>query len=225
MFFVGSFGNDSCVEVLFESESVSRNLEKSGEERNQVARTIATGTNGQRYDYETETLVAETLRVGGRDRGAGDSSDNTPIVASDFTAGYSRNYNDLSPGPFVIAGNQRGEVRETLPNVTASRSAKQFQAVVKTTTLRLGHTKGNERQGGIREEFVGTLEGTRSVNFAISSPIDPDRMREASRIARRVDSTPDGQRYRALGNAVTVRVVQWIAQRIKGIANDYKDFP
>ena len=54
----------------------------------------------------------------------------------------------------------------------------------------------------------GTGQG-HNTNY-VSSQAYPDRMREAASLPRGMDSP----RYRALGNAVTVSVARWIAERL-----------
>ena len=50
----------------------------------------------------------------------------------------------------------------------------------------------------------------------VSAPSDADGVRETARVPGRVD-TPDSPRYAALGDAVTVNVAQWIAERIRRV--------
>lgn len=53
----------------------------------------------------------------------------------------------------------------------------------------------------------------------LSSSTDTDRVRTPSGFSRRLDSgEPDGPRYRVLGNAMTVNVVEWIGRRIMKVA-------
>ena len=50
-------------------------------------------------------------------------------------------------------------------------------------------------------------------NVVVSPASDANRVRETPRLPGRLD-TPDGPRYAALGDAVTVSVAEWIGQRI-----------
>jgi DNA (cytosine-5)-methyltransferase 1 len=72
---------------------------------------------------------------------------------------------------------------------------------------------GTLQGGGKRGYRVGTEEA-RDGQLVVGTPVDPDRVRASSGFSRRLDGTPDGPRYRALGNAVTVNVAEWIAKRI-----------
>ena len=78
------------------------------------------------------------------------------------------------------------------------------QAVVFPTIL--ASRAGTARPGGPRL-------ASEHEYCVVSSTPDPNRMREASGVSRRVD-TPDGPRYAALGDAVTVPVIEWIGRRI-----------
>lgn len=64
VFIVGRFGKPCPPEILFEPESGARNPQKGRGKRADIARTVATGTNGSRYDGETETFI--TINDGGR---------------------------------------------------------------------------------------------------------------------------------------------------------------
>ena len=59
-------------------------------------------------------------------------------------------------------------------------------------------------------------------NIVVSAETDADRVRAVAGVPRRVDATPDGLRYAALGDAVTVPVIEWIGRRIivEGETND-----
>jgi len=66
------------------------------------------------------------------------------------------------------------------------------------------HPGSNRRTDGESETFV-------------CAPPDPDGVREATGVPRWLDPCPrcpDGRRYAALGDAVTVNVIEWIGRRI-----------
>ncbi len=86
---------------------------------------------------------------------------------------------------------------------------------------------------------AGTLSGGQSgttpcgssgneLSHLVCPPPDPDRMREASGVPRQLDvqvreepgevcTCPDTPRYAALGDAMTVNVMEWIARRIRSV--------
>ncbi len=74
--------------------------------------------------------------------------------------------------------------------------------------------------GGNRAGVVATMrsEGDAHTGFQdeqgiVCAPTDPDRMRDFAGLPLGLDSA----RYRALGNAVTVQVAQWIGERILAV--------
>ena len=70
-------------------------------------------------------------------------------------------------------------------------------------------------QGQARE-----MGGCHSGSDGFGSPTNPNGVREVAGVPGRVDMPlcrcPDSPRYRALGNAVTVPVIEWIARRLAG---------
>ena len=69
--------------------------------------------------------------------------------------------------------------------------------------------------GTVRETSGKSTGNSRPIpsNLVVSAETDTDRVREATGVPGRVDS-PDGPRYAALGDAVTVPVIKWIGRRI-----------
>ena len=70
-----------------------------------IARAV-TGTSGKRHDDDTDTLIAGTLRVGGRSQGAGSSYDNTPyaVVRPSPDSSGVRAPDGLAGGPYDRGG-------------------------------------------------------------------------------------------------------------------------
>jgi len=61
----------------------------------------------------------------------------------------------------------------------------------------------------------GTGRGTPLTVDASGAKVDADRVRETSGLPRRVDDPlPDGRRYAACGDAITVNVAEWIGRRL-----------
>jgi DNA (cytosine-5)-methyltransferase 1 len=58
-----------------------------------------------------------------------------------------------------------------------------------------------------------SAEGARDGYLIVTPPPDAEGMREATGLSRRLD-TPDNPRYKALGNAVAVPVIEWIGRRL-----------
>jgi hypothetical protein len=71
--------------------------------------------------------------------------------------------------------------------------------------------------GGISPSLTNPGAGGRADAINVCTPPDADRMREASGIPGWLDPCPrcpDGRRYAALGDAVTVNVIEWIGRRL-----------
>lgn len=176
-----------------------------------------------------DNLIAGTLRVGGREQGAGSSSDNTPIVIQDVRGGTRDRIDDgqgigiREGGPSYTLGsteqhavafaeNQRGEIRtsEVAPQLSAGggKPGSGYPAVAYNEvcgTLHAGH-----QQGGWSPNAEEAAEGA-----LVSSQADSDGVRDFAGLPKGMDSP----RYRALGNAVTVQVAQWIATRLIAVHN------
>lgn len=150
VYIVASFGaRDGCT-LLFDKESLSRNLKESRDKREEDSRTLAKCLmgHGQRIDYETETFV----------------------------------YWEASHGydPVRIPKEQ---------NLTSTLSAK------------MGTGGNNVPLIGLRR--LTPVECERLQGF-------PDGWTEGN---------SDSQRYKQLGNAVSVPVIEWIGNKIIGVSN------
>ena len=80
---------------------------------------------------------------------------------------------------------------------------------------------GNDRHDESRDTYFAErartlpVRGGGSSGIVVSPASDPDGMRETTGIPGRLDpATPDGPRYSAIGDAVTVPAIEWIGRRI-----------
>jgi len=95
-----------------------------------------------------------------------------------------------------------------------------------------GGPAGDECQnlvsGPLTRRYGKGINTTLDDGAIICSSPDPDRVREAARVPRRVDGDlmcaidpkPDGPRYAQMGNAVTVQVAEWIGHRLTKFGGD-----
>ena len=70
VFIIGSLGNWSSIEVLFESESLQRNIAPSQEERQTTPAILGSGPPGSRRDDEDGLTIAKSLARGNRNNPA-----------------------------------------------------------------------------------------------------------------------------------------------------------
>ena len=75
------------------------------------------------------------------------------------------------------------------------------------------HGRDSGDEGWEASERTNPLTNDQRPTTLVGTPAHPDGVREATGVPGRVDP-PDGPRYRALGNAVTVPVAEWIGRRI-----------
>ncbi len=151
---------------------------------------------GPTSDCHGGNLVADTLHVGGRDQGAGDGPDNTPIVRWE-EADYANTLNGqgdtagvvpLEPQSLAVRGRNGTPQAElgddgkanALLTPNGGRAGVGAGAVLAAVPRRLTPTECERLQGF------------------------PDGWTEG---------LADGPRYRMMGNAVTVHVIEWIGRR------------
>jgi site-specific DNA-cytosine methylase len=78
-----------------------------------------------------------------------------------------------------------------------------------------GRENGAQPEPG--EVSLRAASGGSSRSYVAGPPSDPDRMRAPSSVSGRLDPNPrpDGPRYAACGDAVTVSVAYWIGRRLR----------
>ena len=184
---------------------------------------VATALNAHggphgRQDFESETfLLAPTLRVGGREQGAGSSYDNTPVVA------YRKAQKAHDPDDC-----ERWEEAEQTETLAGHGTT--------TGEIALAYDMQNDRTG----ELCGTLQGeaqrTGNRGYGVLDtiprrlqPIECERLQgfpdDWTRYADDGTEIKDGPRYRMLGNAVSVPVAEWIGRRFPTTTPDYTEAP
>lgn len=175
-----------------------------------VAMTL-NAKNGKRYDAEPETFVTHTLRGEGHDASEDGSGMGVPLVPFAFQPRFARNGRG-GPSDVVdaLTASESGTHGDSKPHVAY---AIQERAVSENPT--------NGPQGkGYQEGIAFTLEARSKVQASATQhgvrrlmPVECERLQ----------GFPDGwtagfsdsARYRMLGNAVSVPVIEWIAKRIK----------
>lgn len=195
VFIVGHLGKPCPPEILFEPESGKGKTQKGREPGQGIAHAV-TGRTYKAGDPSTDEYITFDWQSGGDPRlGIGEKptalhAGQTPAVAYDAL-------NDAVTDKVPTLGQNTG------------------QATGRAGTV-CYHAKGDAGEVRISKTSPSLTQrwGTGGGNVPyVSETVDPNGVREASRLPRRVDY-PDSPRYRALGNAVTVNVTEWIGRRI-----------
>jgi len=212
VFIIGSLGDGSAAEILFESESLSRHSAPGREARKVTPAIPASG--------------AGTSRTGKNSRTEADMMVAAPSLARQGKGGFTDPANDgLVARPIKSGGNSRhAEDQESyvfgIMPMNSSRDYKARESEVSQPVTTGGNHHGN--QGG--DYVIGFTPGNSADSYGIgeeeevSPPVRGGgagaKPTIATRQARRTPDLADTVRYRMLGNAVCVPVAKWIGQRI-----------
>ena len=218
VFVVGCFGDwRSAAAVLFERYSLCGNPAPSREKREEVAKCLTTGIS-QRYDPETETMIP-TYGIPGNWIGR------KPENGGNQT----QPMNDISP--CLTKTDRHGVATYSTPAIGNIREDDLASTMTKNTG------SGGETQNpayvlqSIACEVADTLTSTEVTNqvasvYAASMAVRRLTPTECERLQgfpdgytnipwRKQPESPDGPRYKALGNSMAVPVMAWIGQRIQ----------
>lgn len=224
VFIVASLGNGSCAEVLFEREGSAGNTPKSSESQKASAGTftVRSGKDGGGKGYLGQESLPMTL--GGQPQWAYNIQQND---------GGSHKRKDRPNGGMYIKETDTSLTvgttdqtlittvsgKETYPTLTASQSEKQwlgnqeafsgdyFIWDAQQETSKAHRTK-------LQSKLSYTLNGSGNMMIGVRrlTPLECERLQGFP------DGWTDGQsdsaRYKQLGNAVAVPVVEWIGRRI-----------
>lgn len=229
LFIVGSLGNTSCIEVLFESEGLPWNPTKGRKKREGVAPTISArtkGGGGLGSDAEIDGALVAATETG----------------AGFWTEGKPRLRCSTAPGqPQTIIGfshrdNGRDAAEEISPTLRcfSPKSKGVNQCVGGMAIAFTERTRKEGRNFECQDELAYSLTnpgaGGRSHSRQIAGKFGVRRLtpRECERLQGFPDDwtryginekgekieISDSQRYKMMGNAVTVSVAEWIGRRI-----------
>ena len=203
VFVVGYLGDwRRAAAVLFERESLSGDITKSRKTRQKVAPSVTTGPPYSRT--ENERVEVDALVV---NRKANEAKDVSDIVMQSL-------YREKGHGDYTAS--------DTSGTLLAQEGKRAVDLV--TWPAEIGNTLGAD---------YGDKRGANNQHINAGAPYfipSQDRVRritcgEAEKlqgfepgytdIEYRGKPAPDSQRYKALGNSMTVDVVKWIGQRIQ----------
>jgi DNA (cytosine-5)-methyltransferase 1 len=190
VFVVGYLGDwRAAAAVLFERHSLQRHLTPSREKRENPAKYLTRGA-GQRYDFETEDFIAQPVyEMHGQDSRVRDLGKTCSTVTSKWGTGGGNVPVALQPiGVDTYNGTETGQVSCTI-TADVGGPTHSGPKVMQSMAVRRLTPVECERLQGFGDNYTD-----------IKSKGKP---------------TPDGPRYKALGNSMAVPVMAWIGARIQ----------
>ena len=237
VFVVGCLGDwRSAAKVLFESESLCRDITPSRQKRKESSEYVAdcVGTLLARDykgidSFDHTKMVAKSVSVIGVDTYNGTESGDIAVTMT--AAGGSSTHS----GPKVMVNNSQ-PFKETADCLTASygtkwngnASATNGSLFVKESSVISWDSELNpniDKMGTLmRGGQGGRMDGVMQTNMKVRrlTPIECERLQgfydNYTDIKPNGKPTPDGHRYKALGNSMAVPVMKWIGQRINELS-------
>ena len=234
VFIVASLGNTSCGQVLFESESMSGDFAPSKQEREAVTSTftVRSGTHGS-GGRGNLSLPDGAMTLGGQPQ----------WVANTLAGGSSKAHSDITSGQqdgnVVVTSTLRGfghgwQGQHNDTNAVmvfdelqiTSKANRSSGLVDKSYTLNKGgqmsvwqmnHADEAYRDCGDISPTLQSRMGTGGNNVPLIgvrrlTPTECERLQGFP--DGWTDTQSDTQRYKQMGNAVTVNVIEWLGKRI-----------
>lgn len=194
VFVVGCLGNwRSAAEVLFERESLCGDIKKSKVKREDIAATIAARFGVSRNNYEELAPIMQNVYENHGTDSRIKPVDVCPTVTSRWGTGG--NNVPLVNKTISIQGNLIGRDKGGPQGIGVAENAPMY-------TLNATDVHGVAQSMAVRR--LTPIECERLQGF-------PDNY---TNIKFKGKDTPDGPRYKALGNSMAVPVMRWIGERI-----------
>jgi DNA (cytosine-5)-methyltransferase 1 len=241
VYIVGHLGAPCPPEILFEPESVCGDASTGREAGATVASTLGGGSGGRGWcdDFDRSggfIEVAHPLQTRSPGNGSPERSDETFVVNARQDPVVSRVAQplDTDGNSQAIAGTVTGAEGHNGNSNPIPENSRHAVAYRKRTSPHGGEAQDEQWEEAARADILtvhqtpttvvaetlrvgGRAQGAGSsydnTPIVASSPPDPDGVRAPTGISRRLD-TPDSPRYAALGDAVTVPVIEWIGRRL-----------
>ena len=225
VFVVGYLGDwRAAAAVLFERHSLQGHPAPSREKREDPAKCLTRGAN-QRYDFETEDLIPAYgipgNWIGRKPENGGNATEPMHDVAPCLTKADQHGV----AAPTIIHGTQdpcvsdiafaqgRNNVGENVlvqPMAFTTEQTPKFNRDQALTLTKQSPTGGGQPQCVMQAMAVRRL-----------TPVECERLQgfpdSYTDIKSKDKPTPDGPRYKALGNSMAVPVMAWIGQRIEQV--------
>ena len=199
VFVVGYLGDWRCAAaVLFDTESLSGNPAPSREKGKGVARTLTASTGGSSAKEQQHTFIG----VEGNPLNALDNQRRVAAYGGNFSG-------EIEVSTTLMADNLRGDFESETFVIKGAAIGRNPEA---------GPESGN--QGG---DFVQTKKTVRRLTLTECERLQgfPDGYTDMPGWKTNKPEkygghgTPDGPRYRAIGNSMAVPVMKWIGERIQ----------
>jgi DNA (cytosine-5)-methyltransferase 1 len=241
VFVVGYLGDWRCAAaVLFERHSLSGNPAPSREKREDPAKCLTRGA-GQRYDFETEDLIPAYgipgNWIGRKPENGGNATepmhDIAPCLTKADQHGVAQPICLMDQGGSVMniehdmTGTLRRETHGHEPIVmqpipSSAQTAWSMNLMSPGRKVREDHGVG-----ALTQQCHCPTQGNEAVVIQQAMAVRRLTPKECERLQGFPDNytdiqakgkpTPDGPRYKALGNSMAVPVMAWIGQRIEQV--------
>ena len=228
MFVIGCLGDwRSAAAVLFERHSLSGHPAPSREKRQEVAKTLTRGI-AQRYDPETETMIStySTPAIGNikpdqvascisRNTGAGGKTQNPAFVVQP-SYGIPRNWIGRKP-------ENGGNAVEPMHDVAPCLTKTDRHGVAQPIGFEANMSQHQPSVGGVYQTLTRRTHASVLIPPSMAvrrlTPVECERLQgfpdNYTNIPwRNKPESPDGPRYKSLGNSMAVPVMKWIGKRI-----------
>jgi DNA (cytosine-5)-methyltransferase 1 len=228
VFIVGCLGKPCPAEILFESESGRRDSQEGGAARQDIAVPLTSGSGvtgndpGRRCEDDFN-LVYRMQAFGQYEASASASKERDWKDATDLVVGPLKgSTRSVDRHAVAFAENQRGEIRtsEIAPQLSAGggKPGSGYSAVAYALREDPGGTRQahnctyiiDKERSSIEQHAAGKVDGAVQRNADDGEAPDTNRVRDFAGLPKGMDSP----RYRALGNAVTATVAEWLGRRI-----------
>jgi len=229
VFVVGCLGDTtSASKVLFESESVQRNIAPIREKGQGITSNVENRLRNGGASLAIAFEPGIATREGGESRF-------TEEVTGTLRQNMGDNQTAVAYGTDLYNGAITGDVAVTITSNTGSSATHSGPTVMQSTSIGIDCYNG-AITGDIAVPLTSRADGTGTGPTVIQStvvrrltPIEcerlqgfPDKYTEIPWRKKPSDQCPDGPRYKALGNSMAVPVMRWIGERIAMVDSSTK---
>lgn len=202
VFIAGYFGAVCPGEVLFEREGGAGNIKEGGEAQADIARTVR-GSSTAYSNRQGGIAVNLVVSQGGAD----DNDAYGGRLIPTLRANYRNNSNPVTEASMLITHSLRSEGADASEDGTG-----------RGTPLVAAPLTARDAKGPLPDRALGNAINDR-IGVRRLTPRECERLQgfpdDWTRWDAEGNEISDSARYRLLGNAVTVPVIEWLGQRIK----------